>query len=440
MKQRTIRKPVELQGQGLFTGEPALLRFRPAKPYSGVIFNLQTNGKVVRIPALVENITKRARRSSIRNGTAAIETVEHCLSAISGLGIDNIEIDLTGHEVPSMDGSSAPFVQALQDADVEEQDAPRELFLITDMVRVQDGDAELVALPPLPSDPDQLEIHYVLDYGPQTPIGYQSKIVKVTPDNFIREIAPARTFLLEQEAHYMRAQGIGTHLGYQDLVIFGNGGPIENQLRYPEECVRHKILDLIGDLRLIGRMIAGRVYARKSGHALNHELVRQLLAIEQKKKLNAQMTGKPLLDIRQIQRIVPHRYPFLLVDRVIELDGTQRAVGIKNVTYNEAFFQGHYPGQPIMPGVLILDALSQMGGILFSQELDLKGKQAVLISMDKVKFRRPVMPGDQLILEVEAIRVKSRTGHLRGTARVGDELAAEAEIKFMLADTDAIWG
>jgi UDP-3-O-[3-hydroxymyristoyl] N-acetylglucosamine deacetylase/3-hydroxyacyl-[acyl-carrier-protein] dehydratase len=436
LNQRTIKKPVELTGRGLFTGEPSLLRFKPATSYTGIVFKLLQQPEPVRIPALVNNVTKRARRTAIRNGTASIETIEHCMSACAGMGIDNIEVELTGREVPGVDGSCAPFVELIEKAGIESLEAPRDIFVIPEMVQVTEGDAELVAMPPIPGADEILEVHYVLDYGPSSPIGQQSFIAQITPEFFAQQIAPARTFLLAQEAEALQKQGLGKHLGYEDLVIYGPEGPIQNELRFPEECVRHKILDLIGDLHLFGRFVVGRIYARKSGHALNHDLVRALQASEDDQHLSSRLTGKPVMDLSQIQKILPHRYPFLLVDRVIELDGTRRAVGVKNVTFNEAFFQGHYPTHPIMPGVLILDAMAQMGGILLSQELDLKGKVAVLLSLDKVKFRRAVRPGDQLILEVEALRVKSRTGHVACTARVGREIAAEARIKFMMADAD----
>ncbi|MCH8880962.1 MAG: UDP-3-O-[3-hydroxymyristoyl] N-acetylglucosamine deacetylase [Planctomycetes bacterium] len=436
MKQQTIRKPVEITGRGLFTGERAVMRFKPAKPNTGIVFYLSNGPDPVRIPARVENVSKRDRRTSIRNGTTAIETIEHCLSACTGMGIDNIEVELTGHEVPGLDGSCAPFVEMIQEAEIEPQEAEREVFVIPDTLRVGKGDMELLALPPIPGYEDALEVHYFLDYGDNTPIGRQSYIIRITQQSFVEEIAPARTFVLEAEAEELRRQGLGMHLSYQDLVVFGADGPIENELRFPEECVRHKILDLIGDLTLLGQFVSGRIYARKSGHALNHELVRQLLARRKALRLRKLLADKPVMDIHAIRRILPHRYPFLMVDRVIEIEGTRRAVGVKNVTGNEPCFQGHYPGQPIMPGVLILEALAQMGGILLSQELELKGKVAVLLSIDKVKFRRPVVPGDQLLLEVEALRIKSRTGHVRCKAKVGDVLAAEANLKFMMADAD----
>ena len=242
--------------------------------------------------------------------------------------------------------------------------------------------------------------------------------------------------MAEEEAEASRAAGLGQHLNYKDIVVFGKDGPIDNALRFPDECVRHKILDLIGDLSLLGRPIVGRILARRSGHSLNHAFVRALLKCDRARKRRDLMRGPGVVVFRHIQRLLPHRYPFLLIDRVIEIDGSRRAVGIKNVTINEPFFQGHYPGDPIMPGVLIIEALSQIGGVLLSQELEHKGKVAILLSLDKVKFRRPVRPGDQLVLEVEAIRVRSNSGHIKGVATVDNELAVEAEIKFMLTDAE----
>ncbi len=434
--QQTITNPVELEGRGLFTGCPARLRMRPAAPFSGITFIRVDQDQPIRIPASVANVSKRARRTSLRNGIVAIETVEHCLSACAGLGVDNLEIELSGDELPAVDGSCLPYCRKLREAGITVQDAPREPFVVSEQVRVVDGDNELIALPPLTPDAESLEIVYDLDYGPGGPIGRQLGCVTVTPDEFERWIAPARTFVLKAEADALRSAGLGTHLTYSDVLVFGPDGPIENELRFPDECVRHKMLDLIGDLALLGRPIVGRVHARKSGHSLNHELVRALLAQESRRQQAAALLGPSRIDIRSIQRVLPHRYPFLMVDRIIEIDGIKRAVGIKNVTINEEFFQGHYPGQPIMPGVLIIEAMAQMGGILLAQELEHTGKVAVLLSLDRVKFRRAVTPGDQLILEVESIRVKSRAGHVRASARVGSQPVAEAIIKFILTDAE----
>lgn len=380
----------------------------------------------------------RARRTSLKNGTVAIETVEHCLSACAGLGIDNLQIELTGNEVPGVDGSCLPFVESLRSAGIIEQEADREPVVISDVLRVVEGDAELIALPPLDPKSDSFEIAYDLDYGTKNPIRRQSYRIQLTPESFEANIAPARTFVLEQEAEQLRASGLGTHLTYTDIVVFGKDGPIGNSLRFPDECVRHKILDLIGDLSLLGRPLIGRVFARKSGHSLNHSLVRELRKSIEAKKRAQFIVSKPTIDIHRVQRILPHRYPFLMIDRVIEIEGTQRVVGLKNVTINEAFFQGHYPGDPIMPGVLIIESMAQVGGVLLSQALEHKGKVAVLLSLDKVKFRRAVRPGDQLIVEAQSVRVRSNVGHIHGRAKVGDDLVAEAEIKFILTDAEGL--
>jgi len=427
---------VELEGRGLFTGEPVAMRVRPGSPNTGIWFVRTDQSPPISVAAVVENVSKRSRRTSLRNGTVAIEAVEHCLSACAGLNVDNLQIELNATELPGLDGSCQPFVEQLRSAGICEQEAVQEPYVVQDVVRVVEGDCELVALPPLDPQSETLEIAYDLDYGPKGPIGRQMYRVALTPESFEANIAPARTFVLEREATDLRAAGLGSHLSYQDILVFGDSGPIDNSLRFPDECVRHKILDLLGDMALFGRPVVGRIYARKSGHSLNHALVRALREQHEVREREAFLHQAPVIDIHHVQRILPHRYPFLMIDRIIEIEGSRRVVGLKNVTINEAFFQGHYPGDPIMPGVLIIEALAQIGGVLLSQELEHKGKVAVLLSLDKVKFRRAVRPGDQLILEAEAIRVRSNTGHVKGRARVAGDLVAEAEIKFILTDAE----
>jgi UDP-3-O-[3-hydroxymyristoyl] N-acetylglucosamine deacetylase / 3-hydroxyacyl-[acyl-carrier-protein] dehydratase len=431
-RQRTIEHDAELSGRGLFTGFPVNLRFRPAPPGSGVVFVRTDQPEPVRIPARLDNLSKRARRTSLRNGTAAIETVEHCLAAVRGLDLDNLVIELDNAELPALDGSALPFMNTLRAAGPVEQDAERQVIQITEPLRVAEGEAELVAWP---GDAERLEIIYELDYG-HSAIGHQIHRFTLDAEGFAEQIAPSRTFVTELEAEQLRAAGLGTHLTYADVLVIGPQGPIENEYRFPNECVRHKILDLVGDLMLAGGYVCGKVYARKSGHHLNQELVRRLLELRSRAQFQERLAGKPELDIRHVQRILPHRFPMLLVDRVVEVDGDRRAIGIKNVTINEPFFQGHYPRQPIMPGVLIIEALAQLSGILLSQKLEHTGKVAVLLSLDNVKFRRPVAPGDQLVMEALTVRVKSRTGETQCRATVGGELVAEASIRFMLVDAE----
>jgi UDP-3-O-[3-hydroxymyristoyl] N-acetylglucosamine deacetylase/3-hydroxyacyl-[acyl-carrier-protein] dehydratase len=436
-RQQTIKAPVELRGRGLFHGLPVTVRFKPAPADAGIVFVRLDQPEVVRIPASIENVVRRPRRTSLRNGTTCVETVEHCLAACAGLGIDNVEIEVDGPEMPDLDGSCHDLVQALQQVGVDEQTEERRVLRVSDPVRVAEGDAELVALPPLPGQPDRLGILYELDYGAERPIPRQLFRFELDPEEFAANVAPARTYLFSDEAKEFQAAGLGRHLSHRDLLVVDEQGQaIENELRFPDEYVRHKVLDLLGDLMLLGQPVVGRIHARKSGHSLNRRLVSRLAELAQAAEVGRLVAASSVLDIRRIQRVLPHRYPFLLIDRVVKLEGDRRAVGIKNVSMNEEFFQGHYPGQPIMPGVLILEAMAQLAGILLAQKLEHTGKVAVLLSMDRVKFRRAVVPGDQLVLEAEAIRIKPRTGHVLCRGRVGQALAAEAVIKFMMVDAD----
>ena len=436
LHQRTISREVSLAGPGLFSGEPATLTFAPAQPNAGITFVREQEGRTASIPALLQNVLKRPRRTCLRNGTLFVETVEHCMAALAGMGIDNAMVKVAGGmagEVPGGDGSSKPFADVIAQAGILEQEAETEPLVIQKPVQVMDGDATLAALP---GPTDCLEIIY--DFEAPPPVGRQLCAFRLGQDDFASQLAPARTFVFQREAEELRSRGFGKHLGPGDLLVISDDGPIENQFRFVDECARHKVLDLVGDLYLVGRPIRGRIVAHKSGHSLNHALARRLLEQAQVVHRQEMVSREAVLDIRRIQRILPHRYPMLLVDRVLEIIGDQKVVGIKNVTFNDSFFQGHYPGTPIMPAVLIVEAMAQLSGVLLNQKLEHKGKVPYLISMDKVKVRQAVVPGDQLILEAVTVRVKSRTGHVRCKAFVRDKLAAEADIKFMLVDAEPV--
>jgi len=425
-----------LTGPGLFSGESSTVTFAPAEPGSGITFVREQDGKVATIAASVQNVMRRPRRTCLKNGTLFVETVEHCMAALAGLGVDNAVVKVSGGavgELPGGDGSSRPFVEAIQEAGVIEQDAPLRPLIIRKPVQVAAEGATLAALP---GPTDRLEVIY--DFEAKPPIGRQVVSFHLGDDDFVSQLAPARTFVFEEEARELRARGMGKHLTPRELLVISGEGPIDNEFRFADECARHKALDLIGDLFLIGRPLRGRIVACRSGHALNHLLAKRLLEQEETLQRQSLVHRDAEMDIRRIQRILPHRYPMLLVDRVLEIVGDQKAVGIKNVTFNDIFFQGHYPGTPIMPGVLIVEAMAQLGGLLLSQKLEHTGKLAVLLSMDKVKMRQPVVPGDQLLLEAVAVRVKSRTGHVRCKAFVEDKLACEADIKFMLVDAEPV--
>lgn len=433
--QKTIKSETKLSGKGLFGGQDVKLIFRPGEVDSGVVFVRTDLSEPVKIPALTGNIAERDRRSALKNGSVSIETPEHCLAAISALEIDNIIIEISGGELPGFDGSSDDYFKALNKAGIVEQQAKKKELVISEPVSISEGDSSIYALP---YDSETLNITYDLDYTQHTGIGRQFYSCQLSTDHFARELSTARTFSLEAEARQMQAHGIGTHLSPKDILVIDSDGPIKNSYRFADECVRHKIVDLIGDLMLVGRRVRGRIVAYKSGHSLNQKLARALARMAETTEHKDALGNAALLDIRKIQRILPHRYPFLLVDKVVEVVGDQRITGIKNVTFNEQFFQGHFPGTPIMPGVLIIEALAQVSGLLFAQKLEHTGKLAVLLTMDKVKIRRSVVPGDQLILIAEAVKVRGRSAMCKCRAMVGDDIAAEAILKFMLVDDEVV--
>ncbi len=386
----------------------------------------------VSIPVNAGYMVTRSRRTALQNGAAAIETPEHCLAAIHALGIDNIVVEINAEELPGFDGSSDEYYRTLKKCGIVEQENSRSNpLIIRETVSILDEEKSIYALP---YDDKSLHITYDMDYTEHTGVGRQVYSIKLDPQIFERDLSRARTFVLEAEARQLQSMGMGTHLSPKDILVISSDGPIKNTYRFSNECVRHKIVDLIGDLRLVGRPIYGRIVAYKSGHAMNQQLVKELVRIAEQAERKQKFGTEALLDIRRITRILPHRYPFLLVDKVIEIESDKRIVGIKNVTYNEQFFQGHFPGTPIMPGVLIVEALAQVSGLLFSQKLELTGKLAVLLTMDGVKIRKQVVPGDQLILKAETVKVRSRHAQVNCVAMTDGDIVAEAEMKFMLVE------
>lgn len=437
MNQRTIEHPFSIEGIGLHTGEKVSLTVNPAPPNTGVIFIRKDIPESPSIKADINSlldVEKYPRRSSISNGNVHIHTVEHLMSAIYGLGIDNLIVEIKGGECPGLDGSAQIFVQNFLKAGIVEQNEAKNFYKVKEPIYISDNSSHIVALPS-----DMLKISYTLDY-PHSLIKSQYASFDVTPELYSNEIAPARTFCLEEEVEKLKMIGLGKGSDFNNTVVIGEKGVIKNKFRFPNEPVRHKICDLIGDLALLGMPLKAHIIGIRSGHALNTRLVKILRNLLNREKVSAVYSDgtiekrKPVLEIEDIEKVMPHRFPFLLVDRIIEIEEDKRVIGIKNVTVNEWFFQGHFPGRPVMPGVLIVEAIAQVAGVLMLSKKENKGKLAFFMSIEQAKFRRAVRPGDQLILKVEVSRMKSRVGQVQGKAYVDDKIVCEATLMFALVD------
>ncbi len=429
--QRTIEKEKTLQGVGLHTGKNVNLRLLPAEADSGVRFKrVDLDGQPV-IPALASHLTdasKSLRRTSVAVDGVEIHTIEHLLATLSGLAIDNIMVEIDGPELPGLDGSADGFVKAIKEAGIRQQDSACKEFCVREPLWVEDGNSMLVILPDV-----NFKISYTLDY-PTTNFKTQYGHFLINNETYEKDIAPSRTFCLEEEVEHLRSLGLGKGASLENTVVVGKEGIISGKLRFEDEFLRHKVLDIIGDLYLLGYQVRGHVIAIKSGHTLNIELLHKIK--KHQEALVLQNTGqnmpvsKGVLDRVEIEKVLPHRYPFLMVDRILELK-ERSAVGIKKLTKSDYFFAGHFPGNPVMPGVLMLEAMAQVGGVILLSRPENIGKIAYFMSINNAKFRRIVRPGDEVRLEVDVVRYKTRTGRVHGKALVDGSLAAEADLNFV---------
>jgi UDP-3-O-[3-hydroxymyristoyl] N-acetylglucosamine deacetylase / 3-hydroxyacyl-[acyl-carrier-protein] dehydratase len=418
---RTIARPASVTGTGLHMGVDCTLEFRPAPSGTGLVFERRDLNGAERIPALAECAVLTDRRTQLGEEPNAVHTVEHVLAAVSALGIDDLVISLDGPEPPIMDGSARPFAEALQAAGAREQPGCTQLVRLTSAVRLVDGESVYEATPS-----DHLDLEVTIDF-PHPLIGRQSYAGRVTTELFERELAWARTFGFVREVEPLRAMGLIRGASTQNAVVLDESGVVENALRSPDEFVRHKMMDCVGDLALVGARLKARIVAHKPSHRGTVLFVRALQA--------ATSRETQVLGIEEIMKVLPHRYPFLLVDRVLEIDPGKRIVGIKNVTINEPFFQGHFPGHPIMPGVLIIEAMAQVGGMLLMGAVpDPEKKVVYFTSLNNVKWRRPVKPGDQLRFELDLLQVRGMMCKMHGVAKVDGEVVAEAEMGAMVRD------
>lgn len=436
--QKTIKEAITLKGKGIHTGEESTVTFRPLGPDMGVIFQrVDLPGKPM-IKADINSalsVKKHARRTTIGCQGVEVHTIEHVMAVFSCLGIDNVLVEISGIEMPGLDGSGLSYVEAIKKAGVTEHEGARKVFKVTGPLFVQDEKSSIVVVPA-----SDFRISYTLSYDHPL-VGNQYLDLKIDAETFEKEIAPARTFCLLEEASQLMKDGMGKGANYDNTLVVSKDGIVKNTLRFKDEFIRHKVLDLIGDLTLLGMPLKGHVMAIKSGHTMNMKLVQKM-----KDQLDRQFMAAIVsaeggacpqegrVDISTILKILPHRYPFLLVDRVIAMEEGKRAIGIKNVTINDHFFEGHFPGKPVMPGVLIVEAMAQVGGVLMLSPTEHRGKLAFFMAANNVKFRKPVIPGDQLKIEVIAGKIRSRTGQVTTKAYVDEELAAEAELMFALVD------
>jgi len=436
MQQRTIKNSVELSGVGLHTGVSVNLKFKPAPTNAGINFirvDIKDSPMIKADTNSIIGQEKSPRRTSIGIGGAEVHTIEHLMAALWALGIDNIIIEINGSELPGLDGSAKSFIEILRKVGIEDQGIPKKIYQVRSALWAEQDGAMIMVLPD-----DNFRVSYTLNY--EHPL-LKAQYISFTVDEntFVKEIAPARTFCLEKEVSELRKKGLGKGANYDNTVVVGEGGVIDNKLRFEDEFARHKILDLLGDLYLLGYSIKGHVIAMRSGHPLNVQLVEKINSQREKlqsggiKAVYVETSGN-ILDSIDIQKILPHRYPFLLVDRIIEIESDRKAVGIKNVTMNEQFFTGHFPGRPVMPGVLIVEAMAQVAGVLLLNKKENMGKYAYFMSLDNVKFRKTVVPGDQLRLEVEVMKLKSKTGQVHTKALVNGAIVSEADLMFALVD------
>jgi UDP-3-O-[3-hydroxymyristoyl] N-acetylglucosamine deacetylase/3-hydroxyacyl-[acyl-carrier-protein] dehydratase len=455
VQQRTIKQPVSMSGIGLHTGNVSTMTFKPAPENFGIRFRRVDLGGSPEVPADVDHVVDISRGTTIEVGDARVHTVEHVMAALVGLQIDNVLIELDANEPPVGDGSAKPYVDALLKAGFEIQEAPKDYLIIDQTVHYHNEEKkiDIVALPT-----DDYRITVMVDYN-NPALGSQHTGLFDLEKEFTTDFAPCRTFCFLHEVEVLHEQGlirggnldnaivivdrelnegeikrISNKLGIKDAVILGSNGVLNNRpLHFPNEPARHKLLDVMGDLALIGVPLKAQILAARPGHEANIEFARMVRKLYQQKKLIRKYQHERkegvVFDINAIKKILPHRYPFLLIDKIIDFQLDEKIVGVKNVTANEPFFEGHFPGQPVMPGVLVLEGMAQTGGILLLNGVENPGDTLVyFMAINNAKFRKPVLPGDQLVFELTMMSRKSKICQMKGLAFVDGALVAEAEM------------
>ena len=433
-RQHTLAKPASLEGTSLHTGGKVTLTLQPAPVDCGFKFRRMDLPDKPFIDAHVMKVQKVERATTISEGGVNVHTVEHVLSALTGMGVSNAIIEMDSNEPPIADGSALPFVELIKKAGLQAQDAPVRNFELREPIYLESRDGSLLTI--VPDKKFRISCTHVGPGGRTT----QFYSTEVNPETYEKEIAPARTFVFYEDIAPLLEKGLikGGTLE-SAVVIRGDTALSKHPLRFEDEFVRHKILDIIGDLSLFGRRIMGHVIAVRPGHGPNTELARAVL--NQYNEMRAMVpapfnipSGEAVLDINEVMKILPHRYPFLLVDRIVGFEGDNKCTGMKCVSVNEPFFVGHFPGHPIMPGVLQLEAMAQVASILLLRAPENQGKIGYFLSADKVKWRRPVLPGDTLFIEAEILKIKRNIGQAKARCIVSGQVVSEADLMFSLID------
>jgi len=433
-KQCTLSHPSSLEGTSLHTGEAVTLTLLPAPVGHGFKFKRVDLPDEPIIDARAASVKTVERATTIVEGSVKIHTVEHILSALTGMGVDNALIEMNANEPPIGDGSAAPYVELIKKARIAEQDAPRSYADIREPIYQSSKNGTIINV--VPSDTFRVSC---------TQVGANGKFcqylsLEITPEIYEKEIASARTFVFYDEVKPLMDKGLIRGGSLENaIVIRGDQVLSKEPMRFEDEFVRHKILDIVGDLTLVGRRIRGHIIAVAPGHGANTELAK---TIARQQAETMAMTATPrvapadstALDIKEIMATLPHRYPFLMVDRIIDLQDNLTCTGIKSISINEPFFQGHFPGHPVMPGVLQLEAMAQVASIIMMRHSDNAGKIGYFMSADHVKFRKPVFPGDTLFIEIKLTSAKKRLGKALGRCLVNGEVVSEAELLFGLVD------
>jgi UDP-3-O-[3-hydroxymyristoyl] N-acetylglucosamine deacetylase / 3-hydroxyacyl-[acyl-carrier-protein] dehydratase len=433
-QQQTLAKPATLAGTSLHTGEAVTLTMKPAPAGHGIRFRRTDLEDQPFIAAHVDKVQMVERATTLAEGSVKVHTVEHVISALAGMGIDNALVEMDANEPPIGDGSALPYVQCIKAAGIARQEALRSAYEIREPLHVETPGGSLITI--VPDKRFRISCTNVGPEGRHT----QYFSTEITPAVYEKEIAPARTFVFYEDVKGLLEKGLIKGGSLENAVVIrGEAVMSREPLRFKDEFVRHKILDIIGDLMLFGRRLMGHVIAVKPGHGPNTEMARRLKT-EHTRMLGMVPpaieipTGEAVLDINEVMRILPHRYPFLMVDRVVGFEGENKCTGVKSVTINEPYFQGHFPGHPVMPGVLQVEAMAQVASILMLRRPENQGKIGYFMSANEVKFRKPVFPGDILFIEAEILKVKRSIGVARGRCIVNNEVVSEGELMFSLLD------